>query len=374
MVTSFIGFSLGFIAVIFLITRYSFHGFTTGMIFVILCGYSYILLALVYDSSFLFQYGYPTLTFGILSICLVLYVKKLNKNQLRINSRKFITYSVVFVLLISLLGSIYYLSRIGSFHPQHAEINLNCNLCDAGYVVTIQSASRAFVVSALSYKIEYEEEGSIKVAANGTVNSVYQYDFNFLKEDNSPANDICFIDLELDQKITAGDYFLIRKSVGKPDFIFRLVSSSPHYDIDASIVLSENAPIASQNVTASNPNNKFTTVSLGDNPNVTISNNHPAFSAYPCLDDEPLLIGVTIENSNITLNHVLVEFYENDSYIGSVSKPVINPNSEARFTIEYSFDDDDEYNIVTKAFIFGWSKPIIANATAKCILEIPPPV
>ncbi|MDI6708333.1 MAG: hypothetical protein QME47_04530 [Candidatus Thermoplasmatota archaeon] len=288
--------------------------------------------------------------------------------------KKIVILALIIALVVSSFGVyLYWLSTHWYFAPKYVEIDLSCERCDSGFVITVISTP-SIVISALSYKIEYEEEGSIKVAANGTVNSIYQHDFNFLKEDNSPANDICFIDLVLDQRITAGDYFLIRKNVGKPDFIFKLEPSSPHYDVDASIVLSENAPMAAQNVTATNLNNKFTTVSLGDNPNVTISNNHPAFSAYPCLDNKPLLIGVTIENSNMTLNHVLVEFYENDSYIGSASKPAINPNCDARFTIEYSFDDDGEYNIVAKVFIFGWSEPIIANATAKCILGMPPPV
>ena len=99
------------------------------------------------------------------------------------------------------------------------------------------------------------------------------------------------------------------------------------------------------------------------------------------MDDEPLLIGVTIENNgNVTLQHVLVEFYENDSYIGSMSKPVINPNSNARFTIQHIFDIEGghsfvvEHRIVVKVFVFGWSMPIIANATVTCMLEIPPPV
>lgn len=289
--------------------------------------------------------------------------------------KKFVVLAVIILLIVSFLGVYLYERAVYPYYtPTHVKINFSCEKFDSGFVITINPSANP-VISVVSYKIEYKEDGVVKVADSGTLSSIYQHDFNFLLENDLPSNDICFIDAELDERITGGDYFLIRNSLGKPGFIFKLESNSPHYTIDSSMILSEDVPIASQNVTASNPENKFTMLAFGDDANVTISKNHSAFSAYLCLDDEPFLIGITIENNrNVTLQHVLVEFYENDSYIGSMSKPVINPNTNARFTVEHIFDTEGEYNIVVKVFVFNWSTPIVANATITSMLEIPPPV
>ncbi|MCG2825837.1 MAG: hypothetical protein L6265_04495 [Thermoplasmatales archaeon] len=289
--------------------------------------------------------------------------------------KKSIVLAIIILLIVSSLGVYLYKQAVYcSYNSTHVKINFSCEKFDSGFVIKINPSVNP-AISVVSYKIEYKEDGVVKVADSGTLSSIYQHDFDFLLENNLPFNNISFTDVELDERMTAGDYFLIRNSLGKSGFIFKLESNSPHYTIDSSMILSEDVPIASQNVTASNPENKFTMLAFGDDANVTISKNHSAFSAYPCLDDEPFLIGVTIENNgNVTLQHVLVEFYENDSYIGSMSKPVINPNTNARFTVEHIFDTEGEYNIIVKVFVFSWSTPIIANATVTCMLEIPPPV
>ncbi|MEW6069459.1 MAG: hypothetical protein AB1485_02465 [Candidatus Thermoplasmatota archaeon] len=370
MVTSFTGFSLGFIAIIFLITRYSFHGFTAGMISVILCGHSYILLALVYGSSFLFQYGYPTLTFGILSVCLALYIKRFDINQLRINSKICVKFLVVFVLIILILGITFYMPQMVRFiGPPHVKINLLCEQWYDGYVITVVFISNRVTVSGLLYKIEYTENGVTKTADCGKVDTIYWRDLNFLLENNLPANNISFWDVDLDGSLTAGDSFLIRYCIGKPGFTFRLES---YYVLEGgSVILSPDAPI-SFNITLDMPGNKLTITDFGEDRTVIISENDPAFSAFPCLEKELVLIGVTVQNNNATLQHVLVEFYENNSYLGSVGKPLCAGCRE-RLIIQHLFEEEGVHNIVVKVFVFGWSKPIIANATITSIVPPPPP-
>lgn len=289
--------------------------------------------------------------------------------------KKFVVFAVIIILIVSSLGVYLYTRTIYPyFTPTNVKISFSCEKFDSGFVITINPSVNP-AISVVSYKIEYKEDGVIKVAESGTLSSIYQHDFNFLLENDLSYNNISFIDVGLDERITGGDYFLIRNSLGKPGFIFKLESISPHYKIDSSVIFSENVPITSQNVTASNSDNKFTMSVFGDDANVTISKAQSAFSAYPCLNDYPLSIGITIENNgNVTLQHVLVEFYENESYIGSMSKPAINLDSNTRFTIEHIFDTEGEHNITVKVFVFGWSTPIIANATVTCMLEIPPPV
>lgn len=289
--------------------------------------------------------------------------------------KKVIVLGVIILLIVSFLGVYLYERAVyPSYNSTHVKINFSCEKFGSGFVITINPSVNP-AISVVSYKIEYKEDGVTKVAGSGTLSSIYQHDFTFLLENDLPSNDICFIDIGLDERITVGDYFLIRNSFGKPGFVFKLESNSPYYTIDSSIVLSENAPITSQNVTGRNPDNKFTMLGFGDNANVTISQNDSAFSVYPCLNDIPVLIGVTIENNdNVTLHHVLVEFYENESYLGSESKTSINSSSTARFTIEHIFDVEGEHIITAKVFIFGWSMPMVANATITCMLEIPPPV
>lgn len=295
--------------------------------------------------------------------------------------KKFVVFTVIILLIVSFLGVYLYERAVyPSYNSTHVKINFSCKKFDSGFVITINPSVNP-VISVVSYKIEYKEDGVTKVAGSGTLSSIYQHDFNFLLENNLPSNDICFIDVGLDERITAGDYFLIRNSLGKPGFIFKLESNSPYYTIDSSIILSENAPITSQNVTGKNPDNKFTMLGFGDNANVTISQNDSAFSAYPCLNDYPISIGITIENNdNVALQHVLVEFYEDELYIGSMSKPAIIPHGNARFVVEHIFDTEGKHSfvvensVVVKVFVFGWSTPIVANATITCMLKIPPPV